>query len=372
MNQLDRFSLYSERMPKVSYSAGQCIRSVNLQTTNVHIAPVYSSALRPNLSNVDYVPYMLFDYDIKLSDYNFTGIRENERADLYTEFLVDNLQEVGLKPTLAVATGGGAHLYYEIHHRDASDKQKLNSLYKNFATKQLLLESGLDTSSCHVVSTGRYPGSYNEKHNNYPVHINNSDDIIYTSDSLEEIILSLSDIEVANIQQYEGRNTTIYRQGIALLSTGLSLQAVATQLQLLYKTIKDDGDHYFSQREFESILYSLSKAQVNVNSKSEYVQTSIRRFETQIDRLHITRSKRSNRVAQYVLRCIVEQYAKVTGSIFPISQNHLANMCGIPQPQISRILRKMLDKGILYVVEDKYVRGKKSKVYALNFLFNGK
>ena len=366
----ERFTAYAERMPKFKYEDHACHVLLPGQPLDggVHFAPVYADTWRkPKKENVTYAPYIMLDFDINLSDYNLESTPFSERATLYAQFVVESLQDVNLAPTFVIPTGGGVHIYYEIHHTDANKVSDIDKLYKQFSDKQLLLENGLDVASCNIVSSGRFPGTINDKYGDYRLEIKHEDDIV---NNLDDIRLSLSKLDVIEkpneVDITVGRNVTIYRTGIALLSSGLSFDHTSAHLAGLYERIKDAGDHHFSEKEYQGIINSLRKAVININSRSEYILKLLERFNKSIDTLSLSKHKDADSTAKLVLQTIVEQYALQTGSVFPISQKHLAGLCSVSQPLISKLVRKFVQMGILDVISDKYEIGKSCKVYCIS------
>ncbi len=359
---ITRFNIYTGNCQKYTYAGGVCTLLPNCaDEPDVMFSPVYTSSnKRPALQDVDYIPYITFDLDIKLSDYNATLLQmpPDQRTLTYSEMVVDAMSAMDLEPTVVVGTGGGAHVYYELDRESGNAIKHVADVYNAASTKLELLILGLDVASCNAVSSVRMPERETSKYNGYTVSILHAEDNTYDVSTISATLAQMTSVTRPTDVSL-GRNTYLYRLGIYLLHEGHSIQEVERLLYEEFELVRYAGTHPFTNAELKGILKSLTRARVRPSHDSNVTKEKLRRLASQVHKMF------RKTTHQDVYHALITRYALVTGNCFPISQKELSMYTGISQPTISRMLKLFIRQGFLEVVNPNYKVGSHCKTYRI-------
>lgn len=361
-NTISRFNIYAGNCQKYTYAGGVCTLLSNAAIEpDTMFSPVYTTVnKRPALQDVNYIPYITFDLDIRLSDYNIRLLEmpPHQRTNTYAELVLDAMQSLDVEPTLVVGTGGGAHVYYELQRESANAIQAISNVYSAASSKLELLTLGLDVASCNAVSSVRLPDRATSKYDGYTVSILHADDNTYEVAEINGALAQMTDVSRPTDVTL-GRNTYLYRLGIYLLYEGYDIVEVEERLNEEFELVRYAGTHPFTRSELNGILKSLTRAKVRPSHDSDVIKAKLRELASRVGSLL------SKEAQQDVYHAIITRYALVTGNCFPISQKELATYTGVPQQTISRMLRTFIKRGLLEIVNSDYKVGKYCKTYRI-------
>ena len=287
----------------------------------------------------------------------------------YTDEVLGFLTEYRMPPTLAISTGNGIHALYELNNFEWCKTKQVSGVYRDIAQKSDLINIGLDIQACWMGSTFRLPKTFNHK-STKPKEVNviYEDENIYDINDLFNAINEFDDVISVKNESIEsvGRNNYCYKLGIKLLSQGYPFNEVEEELYSFQRLNVYNGTHPFTLSEVRGIVKSLSRAKIKKHSNSVYIKNALLDLQSYVPSLRLVSRKDTNNNLVYVLGGIIQHFAMKTGTVLPISQNKLSELLGVSQPTVSRSIKKLIELGILSIIDETWVVSQKCKVYSIN------